>query len=205
MTEAKAFYDTYWSAEGGPPPEHDPLTDERWRELARHVSPGNRVLDYGCGGGIFSKKLVQEGCDVVGMDVAEQALLVARSRVPEALFIRLDPGEPLPADGFDVIWASEVLEHVYHTGYLMREFARVLRPNGKLLVTVPYHGFLKNLAIVLLRFERHFNPEGAHVRFFTRRSLERLAQRAGLRAVEFVGLGRAPYFWKSMFVRFERV
>lgn len=204
MAKIKAYYDRYWGAADGAPPEHDPLIERKWRELARYVAPGNRVLDYGCGGGIFSKRFVEAGCQVVGMDIAEEPLELARSRVPHGKFMRVQPGEPLPAEGFDIIWASEVLEHVYDTQFLMGEFARVLKPGGQLLVTAPYHGFLKNLLIVFLRFERHFDPEGAHIRFFTRRSLCRLAEEAGLMPKEFVGLARVPYLWKSMFVVFIR-
>ena len=97
-----------------------------------------------------------------------------------------------------------MLEHVYDTQFLLEELALVLNPSGQLLLTVPYHGFLKNMAIVLFRFERHFDVKGAHVRFFTRGSLENLAKEVGLIAQEFVGLGTLPYFWKSMFVRLER-
>lgn len=204
VTDATRFYQEYWTAGEEAPPERDPLTERRWKLPASRVRPGFRVLDYGCGGGVFAKRLFEAGCEVVGIDVAEEALNLARQRVPGVQFLRVCPGQPLPGGGFDVIWASEVLEHVYDTEFLMREFARVLKPEGELLLTVPYHGVLKNLAIVLFRFERHFNPRGGHVRFFTRRSLCKLAEEAGFVAREFVGLGRCRYLWKSMFLRFQK-
>ena len=199
----EAFYKRYWAG-GDAPPEHDPLIEEKWRLLARWSRPGLRVLDYGCGGGIFARRLVEAGCEVVGMDIAEEALTLARSRAPQALFIRVVPGEALPVDGFDMIWASDVLMHVYDTASLIHEFARVLKKGGRLLVTEPYHGLVKNVAIALFRFERHFKPEGGHIRFFTRRSLERVALEAGFIPRRFVGLGRVTYLWKAMFVLFER-
>jgi 2-polyprenyl-6-hydroxyphenyl methylase/3-demethylubiquinone-9 3-methyltransferase len=205
VTGERAFYESYWAGGASSPPEHDPLTERRWQELARRVRPGDRVLDFGCGGGIFSKKLTDAGCEVVGIDVAEQALEIARKRAPTARFIRLDPGGQLPIEGVDCVWATEVLEHVQDPGYLLEDFARVLAPGGKLLVTVPYHGVLKNLVIALARFDRHFNPRGAHIRFFTRKSLEKLAGEAGFRPQAFAGLGRLPYLWKSMFLCFESI
>jgi len=56
---------------------------------------------------------------------------------------------------------------------------------------------------VRFRFDQHFDVRGLHVRSFTRRSLENLANAAGFNAKEFVGLGRLLYLRKSMFMRFE--
>ena len=69
------------------------------------------------------------------------------------------------------MWCSEVLEHVADTAHLLLEVRRVLRPGGRLLVTVPYHGRVKAALIALTRFEAHFDPLGQHLRFYTRRSL----------------------------------
>ena len=206
MDEITAFYNRYWVAEGGAPPERDLLIERKWKDLAKHIRRGNRVLDYGCGGGLFSRRLVDAGCEVLGLDIAQKAIELARSRVPGADFKLIRSGEPLPVvdSGFDVVWASQILEHVYDTQTLMNEFARVLRPRGELIVTVPYHGLLKNLTIALFRFDRHFRPTGAHIRFFTRKTLITLAKEAGFKCEEFLGLARIPGFWKSMFMRFKK-
>jgi len=198
---SQAFYERYWAG-GDAPPEYDPLIQDKWRLLAPCCRAGSRVLDYGCGGGIFAQRLAEAGCEVVGVDVAEEAIRLARSRVPSAQFLQVRPGEQLHLDKFDIVWASEVLEHVYDPASLMREFAAALNRGGQLIVTVPYHGRLKNIAIALFRFERHFHPKGHHVRLFTRRTLQEVAREAGFVPRAFVGLGRLPYLWKSMFVRF---
>ena len=59
----------------------------------------------------------------------------------------------------------------------------MLKPGGRLLVTVPYHGRVKAALIALTRFERHFDPLGQHLRFFTRRSLAATLDQAGFDAV----------------------
>jgi ubiquinone/menaquinone biosynthesis C-methylase UbiE len=64
-----------------------------------------------------------------------------------------------------------VLEHVADTAHVLLEVRRVLRPGGRLLVTVPFHGRVKAALIGLLRFDAHFDPLGQHLRFYTRGSL----------------------------------
>ena len=79
------------------------------------------------------------GCDVVAVDVAEEALRRARARVPGLDARRVHEGGPLPLDedAVDVVWAGEVLEHVADVVGLLAEVRRVLRWGGRLLVTTP--------------------------------------------------------------------
>jgi len=71
-----------------------------------------------------------------------------------------------------IIYASEVIEHALDTDGMFREFNRCLKPSGKLILTCPYHGFLKNVLVVMLNFEKHFNPVGGHIRFYSLKSLK---------------------------------
>jgi ubiquinone/menaquinone biosynthesis C-methylase UbiE len=147
--------------------------EERRALLLEHVRPGARVLDLGCGEGDFAAAAADAGAEVVGVEVAEAAVDRARRRHPE-LDVRLAPVDgPLPVDdgAFDLVWCSEVLEHVADTQGFLSEARRVLAPGGRLVVTVPFHGRVKDVLIALARWERHFDPMGDHLRFYTARSL----------------------------------
>ena len=75
----------------------------------------------------------------------------------------------------------EVLEHVADGAHLLQEARRVLRPGGRILVTVPFHGRVQAALVGLLRFDAHFDPQGQHLRFFTARSLAGSLRAAGFR------------------------
>lgn len=144
------------------------------------VAPGERVLDVGCGEGAFTAALAAAGALPLGVDVAAEPLRRASRRHPELDFRLLVPGE-LPAGGFDVVWAGEVIEHVADGAGLLDELRRVLRPGGRLLLSTPDHPRRLVWALALRRgaFERHFDPRADHLRFFTQRTLGLLLEEAG--------------------------
>jgi SAM-dependent methyltransferase len=164
-------YEDFWA---DAPADPQPWAWERRRSLLlAEARPGARVLDLGCGAGRFVAALRDAGADPVGVELAEAALERARSNAPGADLRLLDGDGSLPLEhmSVDLVWCSEVLEHVADTAYLLLEVRRVLRPGGRLLVTVPFHGRLKSALIALARFDTHFDPLGQHLRFYTRTSL----------------------------------
>ena len=104
----------------------------------------------------------------------------------------------------DLVWCSEVLEHVADGAHLLLEARRVLRPGGRLLVTVPFHGRVKSAAIALVRFDAHFDPQGQHLRFFTGRSLERTLADAGFAELRIAATGGLPLLRESLVARARR-
>lgn len=206
---AKEFYEAYWQKDGASP-EGDPTTTERRARLQAALQSlkgtgrpeGFQVLDAGCGTGEFVAFLHDLGFQVTGVELSEAAVTKARKRYLDADIRVASLEEPLPFTDavFDVIWCTEVLEHMFDVHSTLAEFNRVLKKGGTLLLTTPYHGLVKNLAIVLLGFDRHFNPEISHIRFFTQATLARCLKRAGFVPVSWQGIGRSWPLWKSFFV-----
>src|SRR5215210_3017936 len=161
---------------------------------------GERVLDLGCGAGRFVAALREAGADAVGVDVAEAALERARAVAPEADLRLLEPDGSIPLEhgSVDLVWCSEVLEHVADAGHLLLEARRVLRPSGRLLVTVPFHGRVKAALVGALRFDAHFDPLGQHLRFFTRSSLARTLEATGFEPSWIRAEGGPPLLRRSL-------
>ncbi len=178
----------------------------RRARLLSEARPGERVLDLGCGAGRFVAALRDAGADPVGIELATGALERARRNVPDADLRLAEPDGTLPLDhgSVDLVWCSEVLEHAADTLHVLTEARRVLRREGRLLVTTPYHGRVRAVAIALARFEEHFDPLGGHLRFYTRASLARALDAGGFEAVRIGTMGGPPLLRASLVGRARR-
>jgi SAM-dependent methyltransferase len=187
---ARALSEALWA---DAPEDPEPWAWRRRRALLlAEARPGERVLDLGCGAGRFVAALRDAGADPVGIEVAEAALERARRVAPDADLRLAEPDGALPLEhgSIDLVWCSEVLQHVPDTSHLLLEVRRVLRRGGRLLFTVPYHGRAHGAVVALTRFDAHFDPLGHRVRFYTRRSLKTTLHRSGFEDVR--ASGRIP-------------
>ena len=131
---------------------------------------------------------------------------MARGTHPHIRFYLLgayDEPTPLHDASYDAVVSTEVIEHLFLPRSLPRFASGVLRPRGHLILSTPYHGYLKNLALsVAGQWDRHFSPlwDGGHIKFWSRATLTQLLSEEGFAVSEFVGTGRLPYLWKSMIV-----
>jgi SAM-dependent methyltransferase len=100
---------------------------------------GKRVLDAGCASGILAEMLVEREAAVVGIDVNPRLIERARERLKgRAELVIADISAPLPfleSGSFDIVVASLVLHYLADWRPTLREFARILRPSGTLLIS----------------------------------------------------------------------
>ncbi len=174
----------------------------RWFLLSE-ARPGDRALDLGCGAGEFTAVLADAGADVVGVDVAEAALGRARSAHPELEF-QLAPFDgplPFPDAAFDLLWSSEVIEHVADTARWLSEVRRVLSPGGRLLLTTPSHGRLR---MALGGVERFSEPLGDHLHLYTQGSLRTLLDEFGFDGVAVRAAAGPPLLRRLLLARSTR-
>ena len=164
---------------------------------------GERVLDLGCGAGRFVAALREAGADAVGSSSPRPRSSGRGATSPGADLRLLEPDGSLPLGHgeVDLVWCSEVLEHVPDTAALLTEVRRVLKRGGRLLVTVPDHGRLRRTLIALARHEVHYDPLGQHVRFYTRRSLARTLQATGFTEIRIEPLGGLPLLRDALVAR----
>jgi ubiquinone/menaquinone biosynthesis C-methylase UbiE len=165
-----------------------------------------RVLDVGCGDGTFAARVAEHGAQVTGLDFAPTALKRARAAHPELEFVAPADGGGLPfADAsFDTVTCVNVLQHVADTQTMLSEIRRVLVPGGLLAVAVPFHGRARNVLTALRSFERHHDPIGLELRFFTARSLRDVLRGFGFEAVEVSARGGLPVLRETLIARARR-
>jgi len=163
-----------------------------------------RIVDIGCGNGALCRELARRGYEVVGCEPSAEGVRFAQSSAPELVFHQLgvdDEPSPVGNESFDVAIATEVIEHLMRPRNLPSFAKQVLRPGGHLIISTPYHGYLKNFVLALTnKWDAHLNPfwDGGHIKFWSRKTLSQLLNDAGFRIVRFIGAGRLPFLWKSM-------
>ena len=195
------YYEDLWERL---PAELDPPSFERRLHLLLgEVRPEDRALDVGCGTGDFTAAMARAGADAIGVDVAEAALRRARSRHPGVEFRLVPLDGPLPfEDGsFELVWASEVIEHVADTARWLSEVRRVLAPGGRLLVTTPSHGRLR---VAVGGVERFSEPLGDHLHLYTKRSLGSLLGEFGFGEVRVRAVEGPPLLSRMLLARAVR-
>ena len=183
------------------------LEPPSWRRrrgfLLAEVRPRDRALDIGCGAGDFTAAMADAGAHAIGVEVAQAAVERARARHP-GLEFRLVPIEgPLPLEdsSFDLVWASEVIEHVDDTARWLSEVRRVLAPGGRLLVTTPSHGRLR---VALGGVERFSEPLGDHLHLYTRNSLRSLLAEFGFGEIDVRAVEGPPLLRRMLLARAVR-
>lgn len=195
------YYEELW---GRLPAEID-LPDLALRRafLLAHAHAANRALDLGCGDGRFTATLAAVAARVTGADVAEAALHRARCRHPELEFVRVpfDGELPFPDGAFELVWASEVIEHVADTARWLSEVRRVLVPRGRLLVTTPSHGRLR---LARHGVDRYSPPLVDHLHLYTRRSLAGLLGEFGFAPVTVRTAAGVPALRRLLLAHAER-
>ncbi len=140
------------------------------------------------------------GASYVGVDISHTAVAAAREIGLDARVIEDATALPFAADTFDFVLSIEVFEHLFRPDLAVAEIARVLRPGGTALVTVPNVAYWRH-RVDLALFGR-WNPFGddqsvqapwrdPHIRFFNRASLARMLDQGGFESVDVRGHGGA--------------
>jgi 2-polyprenyl-3-methyl-5-hydroxy-6-metoxy-1,4-benzoquinol methylase len=168
-----------------------------------------RIFELGCGNGSAAAFLAGRGFEVVGVDTSAEAIRIANQAYPALQLTRGSAYDDLAAGfgQFPVVTSLEVVEHVYYPRLFARCLFSLLQPGGMAIISTPYHGYWKNLALAVTgQMDAHFTAlwDGGHIKFWSRRTIGLLLKEAGFRQIEFRTVGRVPPLAKSMIVTGKR-
>ena len=169
------------------------------------VRPREHVLDIGCGEGRHTFEALRRGAQVVALDIDHDAVSQTRSTAStmtatgEAagswLAVRGDANQlPFPDASFDRVICAETLEHLPTDRVAIEELARVLRPGGRLVVTVPRRWPER---VCWAISDKYHEVKGGHVRIYRASELEALVVASGLAAAgrHHAHALHSPYWW----------
>jgi 2-polyprenyl-3-methyl-5-hydroxy-6-metoxy-1,4-benzoquinol methylase len=167
------------------------------------LSAPARVFDLGCGSGATSGMLNKLGFDATGVDPSESGIRHAKSAYPTCRFELGSSSDPLAETfgQFPLVVSLEVIEHVYDPRRFAQAVYQLTAPGGTALISTPYHGYLKNVALAVSgKMDRHFTAlwEGGHIKFFSIPTLTTLLTEAGFQNLRYRRVGRIPALAKSM-------
>ena len=203
--ELKKFSDLahrWWDPEGEFRPLHEinPLRLD-WIERIAGGLRDRHVVDVGCGGGILAEAMAAQGARVLGIDLSDKALGVARLHKLEAganVDYRLVSAEALAGEArraFDIVTCMEMLEHVPTPAAIIDACATLLKPGGVLAISTLNRNPKSYVYAVLgAEYALRLLPRGTHdwARFLKPSEVAGWARRAGLELVELTGMTYNP-------------
>src|SRR5690606_31679997 len=202
LDKFSAFASSWWDPQGALKTLHD-INRLRldWTRTQAGPLGGLRTLDVGCGGGLLAEAMAAEGARVTGIDLAKQALQIARLHGHESGIqvayecISAEDYAQQQAGQFDLVTCMELLEHVPDPASVVGACARLVRPGGLVCFSTLNRNpksFL--LAIVAAEYMLRMVPRGTHSyeQFITPSELAAAARGSGLDVVSLSGMSYQP-------------
>lgn len=192
----------WWDSQGAFKTLHDinPLRLAFIEYVAQGVKQKS-IVDVGCGGGILAESLARQGAQVLGIDLAEKSLKIARLHSLESgasINYRCTSVEDLAqeaAGNFDMVTCMEMLEHVPSPENIVTHCAQLIKPGGWAIFST-LNRSIKCYLLAIIGAEYLFNmlPRGTHdyARFLRPSELGRMIRNAGLNIVAIKGIKYHP-------------
>jgi 2-polyprenyl-6-hydroxyphenyl methylase/3-demethylubiquinone-9 3-methyltransferase len=147
--------------------------------------------------------LGEDGWDVTGVDPSIEGITQANKRFPQ---LKLEQGSAYEDlvkrfGRFPVVVSLEVVEHLYAPRDYAKTIYDLLEPGGVAILSTPYHGYLKNLALAITgKMDQHFTAlwDHGHIKFWSVRTLSALLKESGFVDIRFHRVGHIPPLVKSM-------
>lgn len=185
--------------------EHNYLLPSVYQILKRyfedHPNSDRKVFDLGSSA--VANQLALRGYNTSGADPSREGIRNANESYPDLSLHLGSAYDDLAATygTFPIVISLEVVEHVYAPRDDARQLYRLVKPGGIAVVSTPYHGYLKNVALAVSgKLDSHFTAlwDHGHIKFWSKKTLEQLLREAGFDHIEFYRVGRLAPLAKSM-------
>ncbi|RJQ55210.1 MAG: class I SAM-dependent methyltransferase [Nitrospiraceae bacterium] len=183
----------------------DTRTGDYYRQERREVEaliPQNtmRVLDVGCGEGLLGKRLLERGVkEVVGIEVNPDACVNAGKNLSGLVSGNIEEMELDFDEGyFDCVVLADVLEHLKHPLAVVKKLRKYISDSGMIVASIPNVGYWGTINMLIeghWKYEDHGILDRTHLRFFTRKEIEKLFADAGFQITD-INANIDPAYYK---------
>jgi len=191
----------WWDAQGECKPLHD-INPLRLKFIQQHsILKQHTVLDVGCGGGILSESLAEDGANVTAIDASDKAIAVADAHAKQNHLdinyqrTTIEDFAQKNTTQFDVITCMELLEHVPNPGSIIATCADLLKPGGIVFFSTINRTLKAYLfAIIGAEYVLNLLPRGTHdyTKFIRPAELEEIAKQSDLKLASMTGMTYNP-------------
>ncbi len=163
------------------------------------------LFELGCGNGSVANEIQQKGWNITGVDVSVEGIKQANKKYPKLKLYLGSAYDDLHGKygQFPIVLSLEVIEHVYFPRKYISTIYKLLEPKGRIILSTPYHGYFKNLALASTgKMDAHFTAlwDHGHIKFWSFKTLKQLLEEFGFIDIKFHRVGRIPIIAKSMIV-----
>jgi 2-polyprenyl-3-methyl-5-hydroxy-6-metoxy-1,4-benzoquinol methylase len=168
---------------------------ERGEMLSFLPESSKKILDIGCGAGIFGSQLIANDREIWGIEPDSNSALLASEKLFKVLTGKIeDILSDLPDNYFDAIFFNDVLEHLIDPWNIIQKIKAKLTENGKLICSIPNVRYIRNLGHLLVDRDWEYEDKGirdsTHLRFFTKKSIKKFVTSCGYEIITLKGINR---------------
>ena len=162
-----------------------PYQDVFRPDIYRMIPSDGLVIGVvGCGRALTEGRLVKEGRQVHGVDVSEEAIEIAATRLTSARVVSPNDTAPFEPHSLDGLILADVIEHIPQAWSVLKDYVRMVKPGGWVVVSVPNMRYLETLRVFVLGGDWPEAPLGifdqTHIQVMTHKRLARWCRSAGL-------------------------
>jgi len=194
---------------------HEPTWDDSYllkpilKVIDNHPDRDKSIFEIGCGNGTTANYLSNLGFDVTGIDSSKSGIHIANNAYPELKLFQGSVYDDLAEQygKFPFVVSLEVIEHCFYPRKFVKTFYELIEDNGVGIISTPYHGYWKNLALAVTgKMDAHFTVlwDGGHIKFFSEKTLRILLEEAGFQKITIIRVGRILPLAKSLIAIVEK-
>lgn len=160
-----------------------------------------RALDIGCATGLNSKQIRSKGYDITGVDLSAEAIAKYNEAGFQGLVMDIENGLDFDDNYFNLVFCSEVIEHLSVPDFLCSEISRVLKPSGALVLSTPNSAFWVYRLFAIFGRTLTEIQHPYHLRFFSYRGMLAMLKAHGLQPEIVTGRNMyllLPHIWDGL-------